>query len=314
MTRSTLAERRMKRRRDSPRSAIQRSTTVPMLDVGRSVLGRMAIALSNRNFRLLWIGALASSVGTWVQKVAQAWLIVRMAGSASAFFLGLDTFLGELPLLLFTLIGGVFADRRDRRQMILTSQTVQMLVAVGLAMLIHTARIRLAHVLTLSFIVGCVRAFGGPAYQSLLPTLVGKDHLPNAIALNSMQDNLARVIGPVVAGVTLAAFGMVACFALNGVSFLFVIAAVVALRQVHVPSMAAESMIGQFKDGLRFVQGSPNVIIVTALGFSAAFLGLPLFTFLPVITRDVFHQDVTLAPLRAPLSLRGRAGTGTWDE
>jgi MFS family permease len=264
-----------------------------MLDIVRSVLGRIAMALAHRNFRLLWIGALASSIGTWVQKVAQAWLIVTMAGSASAFFLGLDAFLGELPLLLFTLIGGVFADRRDRRQMILASQTIQMLVALGLAVLIHTARIRLAHVLTLSFIVGCVRAFGGPAYQSLLPTLVGKDHLPNAIALNSMQDNLARVIGPVVAGVALAAFGMVACFALNGLSFLFVIAAVLALRKVHVPSMAAESMVVQFKGGLRFVQSSPNVITVTALGFSGAFLGLPLLTFLPVITRDVFHQDVT---------------------
>ena len=257
-------------------------------------LHRTAVSLTHRNFRLLWIGALASSIGTWMQKVAQAWLIVTMAGSSSAFFIGLDIFLGELPLLLFTVIGGVFADRRDRRHMMLTSQITQMLAALGLAVLIHAGRIRLAHVLTLSFIVGCVRAFGGPAYQSLLPTLVGNNHLPNAIALNSVQDNLARVIGPIVAGAALAAFGMVACFALNGISFMFVIAAIVALRDVPVPSPAAESMVVQLKSGLRFVRGSPDVITVTALGFSGAFLGLPLLTFLPVISRDVFHQDVTV--------------------
>jgi MFS family permease len=262
------------------------------LEVVRSAPGRIAIALTHRNFRLLWVGALTSSIGTWMQKVAQAWLIVTMAGSRSAFFLGLDSFLGELPLLLFTMIGGVFADRRDRRHMILMSQIVQMLVALVLAVLIYTRRIHIAHVLGLSLITGCVRAFGGPAYQSLIPTLVGKEHLPNAIALNSIQFNLAQVIGPVVAGAVLAAFGMVACFGLNGISFLFVIAAILALRDVRVPPMATETMVAQLRGGLQFIQGSPNLVTVMALGFFAAFLGAPLLTFLPVITRDVFHRDV----------------------
>jgi predicted MFS family arabinose efflux permease len=233
-----------------------------------------------------------SSIGTWMQKVAQAWLIITMTGSRSAFFLGLDSFLGELPLLLLTMVGGVFADRRDRRHMILMSQIIQMLVALLLAVLIYMRRIHIAHVLALSLIAGCVRAFGGPAYQSLISTLVGKEHLPNAIALNSIQFNLAQVIGPFVAGAALAAFGMVACFGLNGISFLFVIAAILALRDVHVPPMATESMVAQFRGGLRFVQGSPNLVAVMALGFCAAFLGGPLLTFLPVITRDVFHRDV----------------------
>src|SRR5580704_10701902 len=262
------------------------------LEVVRSAPGRIAIALTHRNFRLLWVGALTSSIGTWMQKVAQAWLIVTMAGSRSAFFLGLDSFLGELPLLLFTMIGGVFADRRDRRHMILMSQIVQMLVALVLAVLIYTRRIHIAHVLGLSLITGCVRAFGGPAYQSLIPTLVRKEHLPNPIALNSIQFNLAQVIGPVVAGAVLAAFGMVACFGLNGISFLFVIAAILALRDVRVPPMATETMVAQFRGGWQFVQGSPNLVTVMALGFFAAFLGAPLLTFLPVITRDVFHRDV----------------------
>jgi len=215
-----------------------------------------------------------------------------MTGSASAFYVGLDSFVGELPILLFTLIGGVVADRRDRRHMMLTSQVTQMAVAFTLATLIYTETIEIWMILTLSFISGCGQAFGGPAYQSLIPTLVGKEHLPNAVALNSIQFNLARVIGPIVAGVSLAAFGMVACFGLNGISFLFVIAAILALRNVHVPPAATTNMLEQLKDGLRYVRNSRNLMIVTALGFTGAFLGLPLLTFLPVITKDVFHQDV----------------------
>jgi predicted MFS family arabinose efflux permease len=265
---------------------------VDLLDVIRSAPGRVAIALTHRNFLFLWMGALISSIGTWMQKVAQAWLIVTMTGSRSPFVLGLDSFFGELPLLLFTMIGGVFADRRDRRHMILMSQVIQMLAALALAVLIYTRRIHIAHVLALSSIAGCARAFGGPAYQALIPTLVDKEHLPNAIALNSIQFNLAQVIGPFMAGAALAAFGMVACFGLNGISFLFVIAAIMALRDVHVPPMAAESMVAEFRDGLRFVQGSPTLVTVMALGFFGSFLGVPLLTFLPVITRDVFHRDV----------------------
>jgi MFS family permease len=253
---------------------------------------RIAIALTHRNFRLLWLGALTSSIGTWMQKVAQAWLIVTMTGSSSAFYLGLDSFAGEAPILLFTLIGGVVADRRDRRHMMLTSQSVQMIVAFVLAGLIYFGVVQIWMILSLSFLSGCAQAFGGPAYQSLIPTLVGKDHLPNAVALNSIQFNLARVIGPVVAGVALASLGMVACFGLNGISFLFVIAAILALRDVHVPPIATEGLMDQMKGGLRYVKNSRNLIAVTMLGFIIAFLGFPILTFLPVITKDVFQRDV----------------------
>lgn len=229
-----------------------------------------------------------------MQKVAQAWLIVTMTGSSSAFYLGLDSFAGEAPILLFTLIGGVVADRRDRRHMMLTSQVTQMIVALVLAVLIYTEQIEIWMVLALSFVSGCAQAFGGPAYQSLIPTLVGKEHLPNAVALNSIQFNLARVIGPVVAGVALATLGMVACFGLNGISFLFVIAAILALRDVHVPPAATESIVDQMKGGLRYVRDSRNLRAVTVLGFIVAFLGFPLLTFLPVITKDVFGGDVGL--------------------
>lgn len=227
-----------------------------------------------------------------MQKVAQAWLIVTLTGSSSAFYLGLDSFAGEAPILLFTIIGGVVADRRDRRHMMLMSQYIQMTVAFVLAILVLTNVVQVWMVISLSVVAGIAQAFGGPAYQSLIPTLVGKEHLPNAVALNSIQFNLARVIGPVLAGVALASFGMVACFGLNGISFLFVIAAIFALRDVHVPPIANEGIVDQMKIGLRFVKHSRNLIIVMALGFIVAFLGFPLLTFLPVITKDVFHQDV----------------------
>ena len=166
-----------------------------------------------------------------MQKVAQAWLILTLTGSA--FFLGLDWFVGELPILLLTLVGGVIADRKDRRQLLLGSQYVQMTCAFLLALLVYLDVVRIWHILVLSVMTGVAQAFGGPAYQSLIPSLVQRRNLPNAIALNSIQFNLARVIGPLIAGAALAAFGMVACFGLNGVSFLFVIAALIALKFDH---------------------------------------------------------------------------------
>ena len=255
---------------------------------------RVAAALTFRDFRLLWFGALVSSIGTWMQKVAQAWLIVTLTGAGSAFFLGLDAFLSEVPILLFTLIGGVVADRRDRRHLMLMSQVVQMIAAFTLALLFYTGTVRVWLILTLSFITGIAQAFGGPAYQSLIPSLIPKEHLPNAIALNSIQFNLARVIGPLVAGAALAAFGMVACFGLNGLSFLFVMAAILALHITHVQTATTERMRDQLKGGLRYVRDQPQLVTLTVLGFISAFLGLPLLTFLPIITKDVFQADVTL--------------------
>lgn len=227
-----------------------------------------------------------------MQKVAQAWLIVTMTGPRSAFFLGLDAFLGELPILLLTIIGGVVADRRDRRHLLLMSQYVQMSAAFTLAVLVYADVVQLWHILTLSVITGTAQAFGGPAYQSLIPSLVEKRDLPNAIALNSIQFNLARVVGPLVAGAALTTLGMVACFGLNGLSFLVVIAAIASLRLAHVPPATLERMRDQLKIGLRYVREHPQLITLMILGFVSAFLGLPLLTFLPVIAKDVFHQDV----------------------
>jgi MFS family permease len=258
-----------------------------------SPIYRLAAALTYRDFRVLWFGAATSSIGTWMQKVAQNWLVLTLAGSASAFYLGLDSFLGELPILLFTLIGGVIADRHDRRRLLLTSQYVQMTTAFSLALLVYFDVVRIWHVLTLSAITGFAQAFGGPAHQSLMPLLVDKEHLPNAVALNSIQFNLARVIGPLLAGAALAAFGMVACFALNGLSFLAVIVALFALRTRHVPAASGQRMRDELKGGFAYVRGHQALVGLTVVGFATTFLGLPLLTFLPLVARNVFRGDVT---------------------
>jgi MFS family permease len=253
---------------------------------------RIGAALTYRDFRVLWIGAFTSTIGTWMQKVAQNWLVLTLAGSSSAFYLGLDAFLGELPILLFTLIGGVVADRYDRRRLLLMSQYTQMVTAFALAALVYWDVIRIWHVLVLSTITGLGQAFGGPAYQSLLPSLVGRQHLPNAIAFNSIQFNLARVIGPLFAGGALATLGMVACFGLNGLSFLAVIAAILMMQVRHTPPTTVTRIGQELAGGFAYVRAHPEFIAMAMLGFAATFLGNPLLTFLPLFAQDVLGGDV----------------------
>ncbi len=152
-----------------------------------SPLLRTFRAFTYRDYRLLWAGAFTSSVGTWMQEVAQNWLILTMTGSA--FLLGLDAFLGDAPFLAFSLFGGVLADRMDRRRILLSSQIVQLCSAFLLAALILGNAIHVWIILTLSFVVGLAQSFGGPAYQALVPTLVDRKDLGNAVALNSIQFN-----------------------------------------------------------------------------------------------------------------------------
>ena len=254
------------------------------------ILRRALAAFTYRDFRVLWFGAFMSTVGTWMQKVAQSWLILEL--TKSAFYLGLDDFLGQLPILLLTLIGGVIADRHDRRRLLLASQYVQMATALTLATLVFWGKVDIWHILALSFIAGLAQAFGGPAYQSLVPTLVEKKDLPNAIALNSIQFNLARVFGPLLAGATLAAFGTALCFALNGVSFLVVIVALLSLTIRHIPPTERKPIMHDLKGGLVYVRSQPAIVALTVLAFLTTFLGLPLLTFLPIFARDIFHGGV----------------------
>ena len=178
-----------------------------------SFLGRTFRAFRHRDFRLMWLGACASTIGTFVQQFAQSWLVYDL--TKDPFYLGLDLFLGQLPIILLSLVGGVFADRMDRRKMLLGSQYIQMICAFVLAALFFTHRVRIWEILSLSFIVGLGQSFGGPAYSALLPTLVPAEDLANAIAMNSIQFNLARVLGPAIGGLAYATLGATWCFALE---------------------------------------------------------------------------------------------------
>ena len=254
------------------------------------VIGRALAAFHYRDFRVLWFGAFTSTVGNWMQQVAQAWLVFEL--TQSSFYLGLDYFFGQLPILLLTLIGGVVADRHDRRYVLLTSQVIQMTSAFTLAILIVTHLVKVQYILMLSFTAGLGQAFGGPAYQALIPSLVQKKDLPNAIALNSIQFNLARVFGPLLAGVTLAAWGSAACFTLNGLSFLVVIVALLSMSIRHVKPENPKPMLHELQSGLRYARGEAAIVALTVLASLATFLGLPLLTFLPVFAKDIFHGDI----------------------
>jgi MFS family permease len=266
--------------------AIQNEAILPV----SAFLRRALAAFTYRDFRILWLGAFTSTVGTWMQKVAQSWLIFEL--TKSSFYLGLDDFLGQLPILLFTVIGGVIADRHDRRQLLIGSQWIQMGTALLLAALVYWQHVTIWHILALSFVAGLAQAFGGPAYQSLVPSLVERKDLPNAIALNSIQFNLARVFGPLLAGVVLLAYGTAMCFTLNGLSFLVVIIALLSLDIRHIRPTDRKPLLHELRGGLSYVRGEPAIVALTVLAFLTTFLGLPLLTFMPIFAREIFGGDV----------------------
>ena len=250
------------------------------------MLRRVFKGFAYRDFRIMWIGACTSQVGTQMQVLAQSWLVFQL--SNSSFFLGLDSFLGTIPIVLFSLVGGVFADRTARQKLLLGSQLVQMTCAFLLATLFATGVVHVWHILTLSFIVGTAQSFGGPAYQALIPSLVKPEDLPNAIALNSIQFNLARVIGPVLGALALA-IGAAWCFALNGISFIAVIITLLIIRPHFVPTKTGESVLTSMGQGFQFIRKQAAMEALIVLAFSMTLLAFPLVVFLPVFARDVFH-------------------------
>jgi predicted MFS family arabinose efflux permease len=236
----------------------------------------------------MWVGACTSSIGTWMQIVAQGWLIYRL--SHSAFLLALDQFLGGIPIFLFSLIGGVVADRVERRKILLASQYVQMFSAAVLTLLVTTGLVHVWQILCLSFVSGFAQAFGAPAYSALIPTLVDKEDMPNAIALNSIQFNVAVTVGPALAGLVLGKLGEKWCFGLNALSFLAPIVSLSIITTRFLPVKTTETMFSSLKQGIQFTrkQGSMEALIVLAFCMTA--LGMPMRTYIPVFVKDIFHR------------------------
>jgi len=221
----------------------------------------------------MWVGACVSTIGTFVQQFAQSWLVYDL--TKDPFYLGLDLFLGQLPIMLFSLVGGVFADRLDRKKMLLYSQYIQMICAFVLAVLFATHTVKVWHILTLSFVVGVGQSFGGPAYSALLPTLVGPEELANAISMNSIQFNLARIIGPTLGGLAYTVFGATWCFALNGVSYAAVIMSLLVIKVQFIAPKTQTSVLKSMKEGIRFIRDREGLTSQLCWHFAPPCLAFP---------------------------------------
>ena len=272
--------------------------------------GRMFRARSHRTYRVFWIGAFLSNVGTWMQVVAQGWLVLQLTNSA--FWLGLDGFMATAPGFVLTLVGGVFADRIDRRRLLLYTQVVAGLAALGLAAVVATAVVNRWMVLGFSFVTGSCMALASPSYLALTYDLVGREDLANAIALNSTQFQLSRVVGPTLAGIAFRVFGLAGCFFANGISYVAVVTALWMVRteQSNAPEHVVKERPAFWRDiveGLYYARNRPRVSALLLLAAINSFFGAPYFTLVPIYARDIFRLGETGLAL-----MMGTSGCGAF--
>jgi len=246
-------------------------------------------ALRHRNFRLFFGGQLISLIGTWMQTVAQSWLVYKMTGSG--LLLGSVGFASQIPVFLVAPIGGITADRSNRQHVVIATQTASMILAFILAALTLTHRIHVWHIFVLAALLGVVNAFDIPGRQAFLVDMVGKEDLMNAIALNSSMFNGARVIGPAVAGVLVARLGEGWCFFANGVSYLAVIAGLFMMR-VHAPAKASANTpaLEHLKEGFEFVQHTAPIRALLMLLGLISITGMPYVVLMPIFADRILHR------------------------
>lgn len=254
---------------------------------GSSRLPAALASLGHRNYRLLWFGTLVSSSGDWMDQVALNWLIYQITGSPVA--LGLFNLFRMTPILIFTLIGGVIADRVERRRLMFTTQSVAMVLAFALAVLVSTGTVEFWHVLVIGIGRGIMMSFNQPARQSLISELVPPRHLMNAIALNQATLNLSRVIGPAIGGGLIATVGVAGAFYLNGASFLAVLGSLSLMRFADRPRQVHRSVLSDLLGGLRYVRGEPSLRTLVLLGLGPMIFGMPYMTMLTVFASDALR-------------------------
>jgi MFS family permease len=245
-------------------------------------------ALRHRDFRLFWIGQLISQIGTWMQSVGQAWLVLEL--TQSPLQLGFVSALQFTPILLLSPVGGVLSDRFAKRRVLLISQTAMQLQAFVLAALVWSGRIQYWHVAVLALIYGLGRAIDIPARQSYITDLVGRSDLANAVALNSVVMNGARIVGPAVAGLLIAAFGVALAFFLNGVSFVAVLVALVAIRTEGRPDAGRLGIREGVLGALSYAAATPPVAFTLGLMVVVSLLVLNFNVVVPLVARDVLNQ------------------------
>jgi MFS family permease len=245
-------------------------------------------ALKYRNYKLFFSGQLISLIGTWMQNIAQAWLVYRLTGSS--LLLGLVSFAGQFPILLLSPVGGAVADRWNRRRIVIATQTASMLLAFGLSALTLTGWVRVWQVAVIASLLGVVNAFDIPTRQAFVVDMVGKSDLSSAIALNSSMFNAARIIGPAIAGVVVAAVGEGWCFFGNGVSYLAVIAGLSLIR-VKANASAAEppSMPRHIAEGFRYAARTAPIRAILLLLGTLSFMGMPYAVLMPIFADKILH-------------------------
>ena len=246
-------------------------------------------ALRHRNFRLYVFGQLLSTMGTWMQIIAQGWLVYEL--SQSELMLGVVGFASAIPALLITPWGGVIVDSVSKRNLMVITQSVSMLLAFVLAALTFTGIVEVWHVLVLTVCTGIINAFDGPARQAFVVEMVGREDMPNAIAINSMTFNSARVIGPAIAGVLLVAIGAAWCFLINGFSFLAVIGALLAMRLPPAPVRTSQTNPWrQLRGGVSYAIHTNEVGALLLIALSLSLFGITYSTVLPAFVDRVLHQ------------------------
>ncbi len=249
-------------------------------------LPQVVRALRNPNFRLFWSGNFLSNIGTWMQNVAQGWLVLLLTNSA--FWLGVVGFAGSIPFILFTLFGGVIADRVDKRRLLLVTQTAMMILAFSLATLAWFKVITVWEVAAIAFLNGVAMSMNAPSYQAMVPRLVKREDLTNAIALNSAQFNMSRILGPSLGGYAMAAFGVAGNFFLNGVSFLAVLWALVRIKYPDEKPARHESMWSSLRGGFAYLHENKQMLVLMWMTVAASLFGFPFLTFIP--TRFRLHS------------------------
>ncbi len=264
-----------------------------------SLRDRKAIsAFRHRNYRLFFLGQLVSLVGTWVQQVAQAWLVLVLTGDA--FWLGVVAAAQFVPALLFGLFGGIIADTLPKRRTLIAAQLVMMALAVTLAVLTFTGLVEVWMIVVLALLLGCANAVDMPVRQAFVVEIVGRGDIGNAILLNSAMFNSARVIGPAIAGLAIGAFGPAVAFAMNALSYLAVLAALATMRdaELRTPVGAARpenrhEVVAQLREGIVYVRRTPPVLLaIVVLGLVATF-GMNFQVAIPVLAREILQSDAS---------------------
>ena len=296
----------------------------PAAVLGRSRLNDTIRSLRHRNFQLFFSGQLISLIGTWMQNVAQSWLVYRLTGSS--LLLGTVSFAGQIPVFPMAPLAGMVADRWNRRSIVIITQTASMILAFILALLTLTNRITVWEIVALAALLGVVNAFDIPARQSFLVEMVGREDLMNAIALNSSIFNSARIIGPAIAGLLVAGIGEGWCFFANAVSY---IAVIVGLFMMRIPARQAEraikSAFDHIAEGFRFVRKTAPIRALLLMLGLVSLVGMPYTVLMPVFAKNVLHGDATtlgvlgsaagIGALAGALTLASRTrvhGLGKW--